>query len=41
MNLPPYLRTSQMLAGEKTMAKNIEVRKIEDVDFMQVDKWKV
>ena len=41
MNLLFYLPVFQMLAGEKAMAKEIKVQKIEDVDFIPLNKEKI
>ena len=41
MNLLPNLPVPRKLAGKRAMAKEIEVREIEDVDLIPLDKKKV
>lgn len=41
MNLPTYLPTPQIVAGEKAIAEKIEVQEIKDVNLIQVDKGEV
>ena len=41
INLPPYLPVFQMLAGERAIAKEIEIREIKNVDFILLDKEEV
>ncbi len=41
MNLPLYLPVARMLAGKKAMVEEIEIREIEDVALIRVDKEEV
>lgn len=41
MNLLPYLPVPQMLAREKAMAKEMEVREIEDMALILVNKREI